>query len=373
MKYINAYEKIGSDASGQLDSLRGLSAIIVLIAHAHQIFIASFFPLFSGIGEVLAQSAVMIFFVLSGFLIGKSLTRNYVDNNSLDIQRYFFDRFNRIYPPLIFSLFIVVTLYLLAPYFFYSKTNSFVLAQNYELTKDGYFVDIPSLIGSTFFLNGFLTETLPSNSPLWSLSYEVWYYVIAAMMFKSNSRKWCLMTIILILSLSILNPKFLIHSTIWFSGLLLCIIHNNKMNFSARKTKYTSAFFFLSSIIFAALFIIAKFTGKNFILPPGISIIVFKVFLGVGFAVYLYRILSNQTRFIEYFSKSSAYSYTLYIIHFPIFLFIFGITELSIENNLYLSIFVSFLSSLTIIVIAKKSAKYLENLKLIKINKKITN
>ena len=253
MTFINNYQSISKLASPQLDSLRGLSALIVLFAHANQILIAPSTKAFFGVAGLLAQGAVMVFFVLSGFLIGKSLTRNIHKNNTLNINSYLIDRFNRIYPPLIFSLIIVGTLYLIAPYFFATNSLEFTASDHY-LARQSFEITLSSVLSSAFFLNGFIGETISVNGPLWSLSYEVWYYILAALMLKSSKPVYALLSCILLLILSYLNKDFLIHSIIWFLGLFLCILHNNNI-FHSKINKLLYFFGFSGTVLFSYIFL----------------------------------------------------------------------------------------------------------------------
>ena len=55
------------------------------------------------------------------------------------------------------------------------------------------------------------------------------------------------------------------------------------------------------------------------------------------------------------------YSYTLYITHVPIMLFVFGITQPWIHNSLLASIIISVTTITGITLFSKKIARFLEN------------
>lgn len=366
-EFLTNYKRISKDASPQLDSIRGLSALIVLFAHCHQILIApSNDALFSGGVGLFSQAAVMIFFVLSGLLIGKSLTRNIHQNSSLQLKEYFLDRFNRLYPPLMFSLFLVGILYFLAPYFFPSNSLFFIESDQY-LARQGYEVTLSSVFSSIFFLNGFIGNTISVNGPLWSLSYEFWYYVLAAFLLKSSNPFYLLLFITLTIILALLNKIFILYSIVWFSGLIVAILHNNNIyNKTIHKVMYFISI--LGTIVFSYIFLSTEYkipTINNEYLKI-LSLHFYKVFIGLLTSCFIYSILIGDLKFTSIFKKSSNYSYTLYIIHFPILLFIFGIIQLKIENSLINSIIVSTLSCLFIIFISKMAARKFENIKFIK-------
>ena len=104
----------------------------------------------------------------------------------------------------------------------------------------------------------------------------------------------------------------------------------------------------------------------NINLVQNYSLILYKLSLGLLTACFIYSILRNKANFPTKFKSASSYSYTLYIIHFPILLFIFGIFQLKIENNAALMTTVYAISCAIIIYISKISARKVENMKLIK-------
>jgi peptidoglycan/LPS O-acetylase OafA/YrhL len=75
--------RFSAEFSLQLESLRGVSAIVVLFSHCFQAFIAPFdLTLYSWV-RLLGQAAVMMFFALSGYLIGTSIQNNIQQNSHL--------------------------------------------------------------------------------------------------------------------------------------------------------------------------------------------------------------------------------------------------------------------------------------------------
>jgi len=113
--------------SHQLDSLRGFAALIVLVGHTNQVLIDPISSLITPLCGLLAQSGVMLFFALSGWLIGKSIACNILRYDGLfDFRAYIFDRFIRIFPTLVASLLLLVILCEFSPKFFNSGSNLFV-------------------------------------------------------------------------------------------------------------------------------------------------------------------------------------------------------------------------------------------------------
>ena len=99
----------------------------------------------------------MIFFVLSGFLVGGNLIER-AKIGRFRIGDYAIDRATRILIPLFPACALTVAL------------NSLAFAQPADLSQ---------LFGNALGLSGVVVGTLANNAPLWSLAYEIWFYVLA--------------------------------------------------------------------------------------------------------------------------------------------------------------------------------------------------
>ena len=88
----------------KFELLRGIAAIIVLIVHAIQLY---WFRLIGSSNEIalisglFGRHAVLLFFLLSGYLITLSILTNIIRNQRFDWTEYAAARIARIYPPLI--------------------------------------------------------------------------------------------------------------------------------------------------------------------------------------------------------------------------------------------------------------------------------
>lgn len=138
----------------KLEGLRGLCAIVVAICHlfSSNFFGASKTPLYSPIMHIqFAHIAVLIFFIISGYVIGAShFNKSF---NFKSVKDYLNKRLIRLYPMYFIALVISIVL-------------------GYSL------VSKQQILGHLFFLQEFFVKTMASNPVLWSLSYEVFYYLI---------------------------------------------------------------------------------------------------------------------------------------------------------------------------------------------------
>jgi peptidoglycan/LPS O-acetylase OafA/YrhL len=167
-----------------LDFLRATAALLVLFAHSRALYFLDidvvgqrgvFLKLFYFITD-LGHQAVVIFFVLSGFLIGGSLTDS-MQRGSFDLARYLIARFVRIYivyaPALVITqgVFLFGSLLLSDP----GDGDNRPLFSHQQMDFGGVSQAICFLSG----LQGFSCPAWEQNPPLWSLGYEWALYLFA--------------------------------------------------------------------------------------------------------------------------------------------------------------------------------------------------
>src|SRR5258706_1008185 len=89
-----------------LDGLRGISIIVVLIAHFNQHLHEPILGAIFGNGVF----GVYIFFVISGFLITTLLLKEKVRTGTISLKKFYIRRFLRIFPVAYLYLFVVLIL-----------------------------------------------------------------------------------------------------------------------------------------------------------------------------------------------------------------------------------------------------------------------
>ncbi|MGY3211659.1 acyltransferase family protein [Mucilaginibacter sp. HD30] len=198
-----------------LEGLRGICALVVFIAH---FFGFSFFGIEKNtvvdiiIHTQFAQVAVLIFFIISGYVMG--INHIYTPFNVQNVKTYLMKRIVRLYPIYVVALLICVV-------FGYRSLYA------------------TQVIGHVFFLQEVLVETLSSNTPLWSLSFEFIYYLLFIIVWAFNGRSKnlyiyiCL--IILICALFIGHNNNAIRSlfigwVFWLAGLYLARLQKKSVN-----------------------------------------------------------------------------------------------------------------------------------------------
>jgi peptidoglycan/LPS O-acetylase OafA/YrhL len=167
-----------------LDFLRATAALLVLFAHTRDFYFLNigevaqpglFLKLFYFITE-LGREAVVIFFVLSGFLIGGSLADS-MQRGSFDLLRYLIARFVRIYIVYIPALVITEAVFLFGPLLLSDPGAGPVrpLFDQQQMDFGGVSQAICHLAG----LQGFSCREWYQNPSLWTLGYEWALYLFA--------------------------------------------------------------------------------------------------------------------------------------------------------------------------------------------------
>lgn len=120
-----------------------------------------------------SYSGVMLFFGISGFILGMPFVKQYAyDGNKIKLKRYFLRRLTRLEPPYIVVL-----------------TMLFVL-NIFMADKGGFVTLFPHYIASLFYCHNIIYGGFPTLNPVfWSLEVEVQFYILApifALVFKLN-------------------------------------------------------------------------------------------------------------------------------------------------------------------------------------------
>lgn len=191
-----------------LDLLRGTAALAVFLCHVRGASFVEFGALpasqqTTAVAILFAltrmgHEAVLVFFVLSGFLVGGPAIERALQQR-FDTAAYAIDRVTRIFVPLLPTCLLTVTIYSFA---FNGRPDWLQVGMN--------------VIG----LNDVFGVTLPINAPLWSLAYEIWFYVFAgAAAYMLSSRKINATALVALLcSITILSSSRILYLLFWCLG-----------------------------------------------------------------------------------------------------------------------------------------------------------
>ena len=216
---INAIDfSISSSLSRALDLLRSLAAFFVVANHIGE----ALFRFEHGLDPVnlvafqffyLGHQAVMVLFVVSGFLIGRAAMQCVVKGSQSAFD-YGVDRMTRIYVVLLPALLI-------------GFVSDQILAHvasgpdfDYVMERTSFLIFLGNLVG----LQTVLVPTFGSNGPLWSLACELWYYVmfpafLVALFGRSRRSRW-MGAAVLMGAFAIISEDILRYGTVWCLGVL---------------------------------------------------------------------------------------------------------------------------------------------------------
>ena len=313
-----------------LDVYRGFAALLVFIGHlkngyfkdyAHieeNNFLIDFFYFITSLGH----AAVIIFFVLSGFVITNLILKDW---NSFSFSEYTINRLVRLWVVLIPSI-----LFALMVYWFLSIYSPEIIQGNYrDIINSGPSfenneISIFQILGNIFFLQEIYVDTFAINSPLWSLSYEFWYYIFFPVLlfnleiFKNNisKTKAFYFFIILVLIFLLIPFKILLYFVIWLLGSLIYLLRKVQIKYLKINVILSLVFFSLSLINYKLKIFELKNFYQDFI-------------IAIGFSYFLLVTLNLNIKIfkIKVFHQLSKISYSLYLFHFPMVLILFALIQ----------------------------------------------
>jgi len=206
-----------------LDLVRFVAAVMVLLSH-------------SNVRKVIAEplslsdqghAAVIVFFILSGYVISYITAER--EKTPID---YWSSRLSRFYslviPVVLLTPLLDVIGESIAPQFYVGKT-----------TNDLAWVRI---LSSLTYLNEVWHISIMSfsNVPFWSLCYEMWYYVLFAVVaFTRGRTRYALLAAVAL----VVGPKILMLAPIWMFGVVL-----HRSNTLARLSEASCWALFLGSV-----------------------------------------------------------------------------------------------------------------------------
>lgn len=297
-----------------LDFVRFVAALLVYVYHSNQRYVIDSLLPFSGYGH----SSVIVFFVLSGFVIAFV-----TETKENTWQSYLASRVARVFSVVVPAVILTVVLDSIGR----SINTSFYS----EYPFDQFLVRIGA---SLLMLNEtwFISITSFSNIPFWSIIYEWWYYVIFAfLMFLPRHIGYVASCLTLIL----IGPKVLLLLPIWWLGVLLY----RWRILREISTRVSFALFVLSLVgiviyevtginayladllkSFIGAYAFKELTFSKFFLGDYVlGLLVFMNFTGARnitqtYGNFLLRV-EKPVRFVANFT------FTLYLLHQPLFVF----------------------------------------------------
>ncbi len=274
-------------------------------------------------------AGVDVFFVVSGFIMVYSTNGKYDLSKRSNSVRFFYKRLLRVWPP-----YLVITLLLLGLQYLFKRYNPYISTE--YILKSLFFVPI-ELSDPPFY--GY-----PLLAVGWSLTYEVYFYLIFAISFLFKSYRYIFLiaysafTICVIPLISTGQIDLSAHQPIAFGTLGMSFITNPMMlefligvaiglaylnkTFLVFIRRVFPTWLAYSILLLVAWQFLSGFWGGHGITDWGI---------GASLLVFVSVFYFDRMKFPGPLIKLGEWSYSLYLIHLPVLFFLTKIFE---NNNL---------------------------------------
>jgi peptidoglycan/LPS O-acetylase OafA/YrhL len=317
-----------NEPNPHLDALRGAAALIVFAGHARELFIAS--PRAaaglgaaagSGGGTTVGHQAVMIFFVLSGYLVGGSVLRQ-LGAGRWGPGDYAARRLARLWTALLPALVIGWLLDTGGMALFGADSIYGGPAGQSQVTPDlGAHLSFAVFAGNALFLQEILVPALGTNVPLWSLSYEFWFYVLFPILVIASVRRTATAKrVAAIVALAAIGAFVGWHIAVYFLMWML----GAALEFLPRRlpARLAAALLPLAVVAFAVLNVALLKLRLNLFVSDFVG--------ALGCAAMLWVVLQAggawQSRLYARIAHFIAeMSFTLYLVHLPALVFLSGL------------------------------------------------
>jgi len=285
-----------------IDGVRALALIMVLFGH----LLHFFDPLFTKIEETSqlsvffnffrADLAVDSFFVISGFLIGSILFKEYQKNLTLSFKRFYLKRFFRLMPVYFISVFLGIIFYS------FVKTGNSDMAPQIEVMLSNFWTNL-------LYVNNFVPVQRQFMGWCWSLAIEEQFYLLVPLfiiiLFRwVNQKIWffiCLFGLSFVIRFCVVYHYNLVGSDFWgeigsdswrktfsllydnlytrYGGLLigvlgsyLYVFYLDRVKIFFKNVSFSRILYFLSVFVFLCVFFKVEYLYFSEIKKTGIMI-----------------------------------------------------------------------------------------------------
>jgi peptidoglycan/LPS O-acetylase OafA/YrhL len=306
--------------SVHLDAIRGTAALIVFLAHGRNVFFGTSHSAASstaaavggGRGDSgIGHQAVMVFFVLSGYLVGGGVLRG-MKSGAWNWSGYLRQRVIRLWVVLLPALIVGCIMDNVG---MRAGGNGAIYnapaGQSLLVNPVSNTLNVSTFIGNLFFLQRIRVPDFGSNKALWSVANEFWYYLafpLLLILLRSSglrARAFCLVG--LIVCAWVTGSSVVAYFSIWLLGAGISII---PLRLGRR-----------SATILAAVSLLMLAAGSAWFRTHDRSQYVSDAALALIFSVALYACLHHRDFAPNVYSNLAGgmarMSYTLYLFHLP--------------------------------------------------------
>jgi peptidoglycan/LPS O-acetylase OafA/YrhL len=317
--------------SSFLNASRWIAAFLVMIGHVRHLALVEYrdatvrTPIVKGVYFItgFGHEAVMVFFVISGYLVGGFAITRY-HQKGFSLSTYVLHRFSRIYTVLVPALAVGGLLDLIGVSLFnesglYTVSGKFSTASlNFSIARN---LSLTTFLANIAMLEGIATARLGSNAPLWSLVYEWWYYVMfaAAMVgLTTNKAGIKIFAAIAFAALAVMLPNALLAwGVMWLVGVGTAVYAETR-----RRTPAP----WLGLVVLMAALVASRLSHSSEATDADAGWVSwtrdFGVAVAFAFAILGCKRGTKSLPFTRVHEVLADFSYTLYLTHFPMFIFV---------------------------------------------------
>jgi peptidoglycan/LPS O-acetylase OafA/YrhL len=370
MNFMNTKNLDKYDTDKWKESDRGIAAMVVAIAHAYTLFIYPHLGPEDLLGKILgiaAHQAVMIFFVVSGYLITISILNNIQKNKGrFNFAQYLISRLARIYPPLIFVIAVTIFFWAAIGFFHlhgFSPNLPFGIG-DFESSRTVFILALSDIKNAVLMRNGMLDV----NGPLWSLCIEWRIYIVAGVLalFITTSKIFIKVLFAILFGyvfkgLWDVNEHAMFYLLVWLLGSIFALAPSLH---ALLLVKYRAW------VLMTLLMVVVAWgiNNSSMFISGGNKFGFFEnIFQLLICIIWSFFIIPDRPMRQSVLKRASIWlghlSYSLYILHFPIMLFILSLSHSFIQGSLVRSVLFAAISLFLAIVFSRLCAKYFENKK----------
>ena len=317
-----------NDRINWMDPMRGAAALLVCAAHTYYALVAPVTGLKVPVARVLnglAYQSVFIFFAISGLAITQSILRGIACKGRFEVREYLAARLGRLYPPLLAAVLLGAAVYFLIQTFELSGKVTFSLPGDHYVLRNKAAWKLKEVWAPLTFLSTvFVPGGTSMNGSLWSLNFEFWLYVFAGLCaaFCSNGSRMAGAILLCLLGCFVFQHPpssfYFWYAPVWIFGAFMVGVRACP---SVRWVRAVSRAVVLLAAV-TILWFVWRFSFAC-LLPSNTK-------LGASLVHACAAVLcisgldrmwhGSFTQVGKLLSWSAGYSYTLYVIHFPLLL-----------------------------------------------------
>lgn len=308
--------------------------------------------------------AVLIFFLLSGYLITQSCAANIKRNGFFNPAEYLASRLARIYPPLIGSILVAISVWIVIQSFGLPGgiNNPIGIPEDILVVRRFFTIQLGDVTDALLMNGGMLNE----NGALWSLYIEFRIYVIVLFLaygVAGRGKIWRIISLSIGATIAIYSNRFSdgsYYETYYFVWLLGAVAYLCQAHMGLNWPKFAIGGLLTAIVSMAVCHPdVLNVENGSVLIREGMKILFSLLYI---LLISFTPTLKISNVHIAKASKRCAnFSYSLYVVHFPLLILGMSVFQGIIKTSLILSIGVAIAIGIGVIYFASYFARFFED------------